>query len=131
MDPVTALKAGRLAAQATFIDTYKVERPGEPVTDPDTGVVSPGLTLIWTGKGKVQVNAPAASTPLAGSHEFTVQSMSLHLPVNAGPFGIGDVATVVASPLDPGRIGNKLRITALFDKTYATAQRLKVEQVTG
>lgn len=130
MDPVTALKAGRLAAQAMFIDTYKVSRPGEPYTDDDGIVITP-LIDVWQGKGKVQVNAASAETPVAGGHEFTVQSMSLHIPVNAGPFQISDTVTVIASPLDPERVGHQFRITALFDKTFATAQRLKVEQVNG
>lgn len=128
MDPVTALKTGRLAAQSMFIDTYKVQRPGEPYTDDDGIVITP-LIDVWQGKGRVQVNAASAENPAAGGHQFTVQSMSLHIPVNAGPFQISDTVTIVASPLDPERVGHQLRITALFDKTFATAQRLKVEQV--
>lgn len=131
MDPVAALKAGRLAAQSMYIDTYTVSRPGEPVTDPETGEVTNGAVEVYTGKGKIQVNAASAENPEAGGHQFTVQSMSLHVPVNAGPFQISDTVTVIASPLDPERVGHQFRITALHDETFATAQRLKVEQMIG
>lgn len=131
MDPLSALKTGRLAAQSTFIDTYMVTRPGELVTDPDTGEVKNEAMEVYTGKGKIQVNAASNETPEAGGHQFTVQTMSLHLPVTAGPFQISDTVTVLASPLDPHRVGHQFRITALHDKTFATAQRLKVEQVVG
>lgn len=131
MDPVSALKAGRLAAQSMFIDRYTVTRPGELVTDPETGDVTNAAIEVYSGKGKIQVSAASAENPAAGGHQFTVQSMTLHLPVHAGPFQISDTVTVTASPLDPERVGHQFRITALHEKTFATAQRLKVDQVVG
>ena len=40
-------------------------------------------------------------------------------------------AEITASPLDPHRVGRRLRITGLHEKTHAVLQRLKIEQITG
>lgn len=131
MDIVAALKAGRLAAQATHTDRIKVYRPGPLVTDPETGVVTPSEVILWEGKGKIQAQGATVNTPVAGGHQFTVESMTLHLPVGAGPVSVGDFATILSAPLNPERVGHKFRITGLMEKTHATAQRLKVERVTA
>lgn len=131
MDIVAALKAGRLAAQATHTDRIKIYRPGLEVTDPETGEVIPGELLVWEGKGKIQAQGASVNTPAAGGHQFTVESMTLHIPVGAGPVGVNDSVKVLSAPLNPERVGHIFRIIGLLEKTHATAQRLKVERVTA
>lgn len=123
-----------MAAARSYVDTFLCARPGqgEPETDPDTGVVyPPAPEVVWQGKGKIKTTAPAISNPEAGGAVFTVQTMQLHIPTTAGPFSIGDTFECVASPLDPQRVGQKVRVIGLHEASTATAQRLKVEQITG
>jgi hypothetical protein len=135
---------GRLAAEALMKDSVTISRPGSAVTDPATGNVAAGLTLVYAGKCKVQQTISQSSTPTAGGHSFTVQTARLDLPVSANGVQVGDVA--VASFLDtatypdgtfpgadvyPAAIHEaRFRVIELFEKSYATAQRLRVEQVT-
>lgn len=132
MDPTAAVLAGRRAAEKLMVDTIKITRAGgAPVTDPNTGVVTFPETTVYEGKGKIQVNAPSENSVATGGATFTVQTLHVHVPVHAGPFRIGDQIEVTASRLDTHRIGHKFTVVALHEKTLATAQRLKVEQITG
>lgn len=113
-----------------MIDACDVMRPGEPVTDPDTGEVTPSSTFVYSGPCKVQQTISQASNPTAGSHSFTVQDSRVDFPVSAGPLMVDDVATVTASALDPQLVGTEFRIVEMFHKSMATAQRTRVEDVT-
>ena len=121
----------REQADSTMLDTCTVHRPGAPVTDPDTGAVTPSLTLIYTGKCKVQQTIAQSSNPTAGGHSFTVQSTRWDTPVSAGPFAVNDVVTMTSGELDPQLIGRVFRVVELFHKSMATAQRTRVEEVTS
>lgn len=131
MSAVDAALRGRLAADALMLDACTVQRPGVPVTDPETGVVAPGLTLIYTGKCKVQRTISQASNPTAGGHSFTVQDSRVDFPVSVGPFAVDDVVTLTASTLDTQLVGRAFRVVELFHKSYATAQRTRVEEITA
>ncbi len=129
MGAVDATLRGRVAAEALMLDACTVHRPGTPVTDPASGVVAPSLTLIYTGKCKVQKTASQASNPTAGGHSFTVQDSRVDFPVSAGPFLVDDVVTVTASVLDPQLVGRAFRVIETFHKSGATAQRTRVSEV--
>lgn len=132
MDPTAAVLAGRRAAENLMVDTVAVSRrSSEPVTDPETGKVTFPEVTIYEGKGRIQVNAPSENTVDTAGASFTVQTMSLHVPVSAGPFRVGDLVEIRASPLDPHRVGHTMSIAGLHEKTLATAQRLKIKQTTG
>lgn len=121
---------GRAAAESLMVDACTVHRPGAPVTDAD-GNVTASLTLVYTGMCKVQQTIAQSSNPTAGGHSFTVQDSRVDLPVTAGPLLVSDVVTLTASVLDPQLVGRKFRVVELFHKTYATAQRIRVEEVTA
>jgi polyisoprenoid-binding protein YceI len=115
------------------------------VTDPETGEVTNSLTDVYAGPCKVQQTIAQSSNPVAGEHRFTVQSARLDIPVSVVGVRVGDVA--VASFLDtatypdgtfpsdslyPAAVREAtFRVVELFEKSYATAQRLRVEQVVG
>ena len=129
MSAVAATLRGREAAEALMLDACTVTRPGDPVTDPDTGSVTPGSTLVYSGPCKVQQTISQASNPSAGGHSFTVQDSRVDFPVTAGPLAVDDVVTMAASVLDPQMVGRVFRVTELFHKSYATAQRTTVSEV--
>lgn len=119
----------REQADSMMLDSCTVNRPGTPVTDPTTGVVTPSLTLVYTGKCKIQQTLAQSSNPVAGGHAFTVQESRLDFPITAGPFQVNDVVTMTSSALDAQLVGRKFRVTDLFHKSIATAQRVRVEEV--
>ena len=114
-----------------MVDECEVTRPGEPVTDPVTGDVTPSSTPVYAGPCKVQQTIAQSSNPVAGGHSFTVQDSRVDFPVAAGPLAIDDVVTITASVLDPQLVGAVFRVAELFQKSMATAQRTRVAEVTG
>ena len=129
MSAEAAVLAGRREAEALMLDSCDVMRPGEPVTDPETGNVTPGETFVYSGPCKVQQTISQASNPEAGGHQFTVQDSRVDFPVSAGPLQVNDVVRLTASLLDPQLVGRPFRVDELFHKSFATAQRTRVSEV--
>lgn len=125
-----ALKAARAAAERRMTSTLTVERKTGETTDANGKVTDVWMT-VYSGRGYLQSFEAYESTPVAVEHTYTVQRYKVHLPIGAGPFEVGDRATVDAEPNDPQLVGRKFRITTPFNKSHATAQRLPVEEVTG
>ena len=145
MSADAAVREGRRAAEALMRDEVVIYRPGSPVTDPDTGNVTTPLVEVYAGPCKVQQTISQSANPNAGGHVFTVQQARLDIPVSVTGVAVGDVAVASFADLAtfpdgsfpgdsefPGAVRTMtFRVVELFDKSYATAQRLRVEQVTG
>lgn len=131
MSAADAVAEGRTQAELLMFDSCTVDRPGPVVTDPDSGVAAPSLTRIYEGKCKVQQTIAQSSNPTAGGHSFTVQSTRWDTPVSAGPFAVNDVVTMTGAVLDPQLVGRVYRVVELFHKSGATAQRVRVEEVSA
>lgn len=125
-----ALQAGRLAAESLMEDVCVIDRPGEAVTDPETGVVAPSFTLVYEGPCKVQQTLAQSSSVEAGGAVFTVQNARVDVPVGAGPVAIDDRIRLVVVSANPDLAGNTYRIKELFEKSWQTAQRIPVEELT-
>lgn len=130
-DVLAVLPRLRAEAEALMFDSCTVDRPGEVTTNPDTGVVGSGLTRVYEGKCKIQQTLAQSSNPTAGGHSFTVQSTRWDTPITAGPFAIDDVVTLTDATLDPQLAGRVYRVVELFHKSGATAQRVRVEEVSA
>lgn len=122
-----------------MVDTCIIDRPGEPVTDPETGVVTPlyvpiypvpGWDSLQDGRCKVQQTQAQAASPEAGGAVFTVQGARLDIPVGVGPIATGDRVRIVAASSNPDLVGNVYRIVEIFEKSWQTAQRIRVEELT-
>ena len=141
MSAGAAVIAGRAEAELLMFDACTVDRPGPPVTDPETGEVTPSMERIYPtpeqiaagnpGKCKVQQTIAQSSNPTAGGHSFTVQNTRWDTPVSAGPFAVDDVVTMTGAVLDPQMVGRVYRVVELFHKSGATAQRVRVEEITA
>lgn len=125
------LLRGRAAAERLMVDECDVSTPGAAVTDPATGVVTNTGTPVYTGACKFQQTQSQAANPEAGGHQFTVQGTQLHLPVGVGPVAVGDVVRCTRSKFNPALVGNLYRVVEVFEKSFSTAQRLRVEEVTS
>lgn len=88
-----------------------------------------GMT-VYTGKCKLQDRMMQQGEAEAGGRETVTFASVLHLPVSVTAVQVDDVAEVTASQ-DPAAVGRKLRVAQVFYKSYATARRLQVEDVTG
>ena len=113
-----ALPTMQAEAESRMIEPCTVTRvTGTTLTgDRDVEVIS----NVWAGLCELQTSAVVAQSPEAAGATVDQQRLVLKVPVSAGPFHVGDLATVA---------GRKLRITQLHRKTFQTAQRLGVEEV--
>lgn len=127
----SAVLQGRAAAEALMLDTCSIVRttgPAGPI-DPDTGLPTPAPTdQVYAGKCRVQTYEAHESTPDSGDHVFTVQRYYIHLPV-AADVRRDDQITITAAVLDPALIGRSYRVVGLLHKTYATANRVIVDEI--
>lgn len=121
LGPVLAtLRRGQRLAESLMVDTVTVTRR-ESVTAPDYTTVE-GDVVVYSGRCKVQTYEPDAVVVNSGGRPVTTQEYRLHVPLDAGPFRVGDVAMVEGYQYP-------FRVDGLLDKTMITAQRLKVTQI--
>lgn len=129
-DLSAALPFLQAEAESLMVDTCIIDRPGEPVTDPETGAVMPSHSVVYEGKCKVQQTLAQSSSKEAGSAVFNVQTSRVDLPVGVGPVKTGDRVLMVAVRFDPALAGSLFRVKELFKKSWPTAQRIPVEELT-
>lgn len=126
------LARGRVAAEALMADACTIRRASAPTTDPDSGVVTPTTTTIYSGKCKVQQAQAASNTNPreVGEAYLLLLHLEVHLPVSVTGLDTDDEVTITASN-DPDLIGRVFRIRELSHKTYATARRVGVQERTS
>lgn len=131
MSATAALVGGRKMAESLMLDTCAITRPGKPGgIDPDTGLPTPAAGVpVWSGRCKVQSASVEVLNPSSGAHTYSIDRLTVHIPVSATGVKVGDTLTITASPTDPAQADRIFRVTGLFRKTFATAQRLSVEEV--
>ncbi len=125
------VRRGQRQAEALMIDACTIRPITGHTTDPNTAVVTPTLGApVYSGRCKIQTQKPFPSTPDAGEHLWTVGPLYLHLPI----IGSEQVKTghevLITASLDPANVGRIFRIKSGDRKTYATAFRPLVEEVT-
>lgn len=128
------LARGRAAAEELMTDTVTATRvTGAPgAVNAATGDRAPGAsTSIYNGIGKIQTYEPHESARKSGEHVYIEQRYHLHLPISATAVRVGDTITVTASPTDPQLVGRVYRVAGEHSKTWATARRLLLDEITG
>lgn len=131
MGAVQLTKRGRRAAERLMVDAVVIRQPstrGEMDNDTGQATVTPGA-VVYQGKCKVQTYEAHESTPDSGDHVYSVQRLSLHLPATV-QVDVDYIATITSSVLDPNLIGKKFRVAAFLHKSFATANRVQVDEVT-
>ena len=133
MSATSVTLRGQVAALALMQDACTVTRITGTSTDPQTGVVTPTLATVYTGKCKIQqvVTGGLARPALVGEAQFYQLPLHVHLPMTVTGVQVADKVTVTASVLDPDLVGRSFWVKELFHKSFATARRLGVEEVTG
>lgn len=113
-----SIRAGQRAARRLMTDTVKITRP-QSVTDQETGVVSTDYPPVWKGPCKIQSYEPDSIDTDSAGRPASLIEYRLHLPSDAPPMMIGDIATV------SGWV-RSFRVDGLLSKTWETSQRLKI-----
>lgn len=136
MSATTALQRGRIKAASLMLDTVTVTRlvpdPTGASTDGETGVVTPSYTTVYTGPCKVQETQSEVARPEeVGQAERFVGRLELHLPVTVVGVASDDIATITATVLDPDLVGRVFHVRELAHKTFATARRYGIVEVTS
>lgn len=112
-----------------MVDACTIARPGEPVTDPETGEVTDSLTEIYSGRCKVQSKDSSVANPDSAGASFTVVSRQVHIPAGVADVRDGDVVTVTASLLNPFGVGKQYRVEGFTPDSFETAARLPVKEM--
>jgi hypothetical protein len=133
-DITAVLPSLRAEAEGRMVDRCIVNRgPYGPGTfDPGTGTYTPGAAVeIYAGVCEVQVDGRLVGREIdAGETELTTMRLTVKLPVVASAdVQVDDEVLITSSAHDPGLVGKSFRVTALHNKTFATARRLQVEEV--
>lgn len=131
---------GRTAAEALMLDAVTVQHLTGSSTDQETGVVTPTYSTVYSGTGpggggkcKIQQSNPATTPTDIGQAAVFVGQLTLHLPVTAATALVApdDLATVTACALDASLVGKTFRLRGPAHKSYATARRYPLVEVSG
>lgn len=133
MSAGSAVAAGRMAAEATFLDTFTAYAFTTSVVD---GLDVQGWASQGSTPGKVagpssQARDTNARTVPIGGVERVVVEGGLHIPLSATRPAIGweYLCTAVGSASDPALLNSRWRVVDVPAKSYATARRLDVVRV--
>lgn len=137
MSATSAILRGQAAAERLMVDTCTVTRLTGQANVPDTGQVVNTYTTIYptpggVGRCKVQrpVRPPNARPENVGEANVFMARLELHLPVSAVGIRSDDVVTITASQ-DPDLVGAVFHLRELAHKTFQTARRFGIEEVTS
>lgn len=119
----------RALAESLMTSTLRVTRLDPATIDRRTGEGE--RVTVYEGRGKVQTYEPYESDRERVSGTVVVQRYHVHVPVTAGPFEVGDLVEVVASPTMPHAVGDVFRVAGLHEKSHQTAQRLLADEITN
>lgn len=130
---VGAVARGRARAESLMEDSCSIRVAGTRTgTDPSTGrdLLSPGVQ-VYAGPCRVQLPGSQEDVRRGGDRSWTVQRLTLSVPMSAPTVPVGAVVEMTATTLDLGLVGRRYRVVESFAKTHATARRLSCEEVTG
>jgi hypothetical protein len=124
---------GRAAAMAGMQDTCTITRRATSSTDPETGVITPTQATVYSGPCKVQQAAPATNPTDVGEAAVYVGQLVLHLPVTDATAAVqpDDVVEIVTCVLDASLVGKTFKLRGPAHKSFATARRFPMVEVSG
>lgn len=131
MSAISVTQRGRAAAEALMVDVVTVQHPTSVTTDPETGVVTPVYSTVYSGKAKIQQSAPASAPTDVGEAAVYVGQLQVHLPVTTTTATVApdDLVTITACVLDASLVGQTFRLRGPAHKSFATARRFPMVEV--
>jgi hypothetical protein len=127
----TVTLRGRVKAQELQEDTCTIQRRSGSTTDPETGVVTPTYTTVYTGSCRLKLPTAVARPLTVGEAQEYTQHPVLSLPAATTGVEIDDLVTITASALMPALVGRKFHVRGKPSDTQMTAARFGVVEVAG
>lgn len=133
MSEVTATERGRARALAGYRDACTVQHRSGSSVDPETGVITPTLATAYSGPCKIQQSIPVGNPSEVGEAAVFVGQLTLHLPVTDASAAVqpDDLVTITTCLLDASLVGKTFRLRGPAHKSYATARRFPMVEVSG
>lgn len=125
------LARGRRAAEALMVDTCTIRRRTGEATNPESGVVTPTYSAVYTGKCRLQQPTGQANERDVGEATILMLRFELQLPMSVVGVQADDVVQVTASQMDPDLVGREFAVRGLSHKTHGVMRRLQLEEVTS
>jgi hypothetical protein len=121
---------GRALAESLMTATCTVrDATGEPVTDAETGEVTPGVgATVYSGKCRVRPAGESGSTISVGGGEAFTFDYLVSIPFAAAGVTERHRVTIDASP-DPALVGVELEVQRVARGDDITARRLACTEV--
>ena len=130
MSAASAMARGQAAALALMVDAVIVKRLTGTTTD-GLGTVTNTYTTVYSGKCKVQQRQGVGRPTRVAEAEVFISRLELHLPVTVTGVASDDIATVTASAHDPDLVGRVFHVRELAHKSFLTARRFQIIEVTS
>jgi len=130
MSASTVLARGRAAAIALMVDACTIQHVTGSTTNTTTGQVTPTYSTVYTGACKIQGGQSDSGQDVGEAH-LAVLSLTVHVPISVTGVVETDVVTITACVNDPELVGRVFRVLGPVHKSYATARRLPVIEVTS
>lgn len=133
---MSVVEAGRSAAARLMSDTFAAYSPGGKTTNADgyevDGWSAQGTTLGKVSGSSAQSRDTKTRLVRIGTVDRPVIDGGLHVPLDAPMPSIGweYVCTAAGPSSDPGLLDRRYRVVDVPLKSYATARRLDVVDVT-
>lgn len=124
----------REQAESGFGDTFTAYSPNGTTTDAD-GIKVPAFASQGSTPGKIQARTRQGDTNTrtvrVGDVDRPVLEGGLHIPIGATVPSVGweYACTAVGALSDPALLNRRYRVVDVPAKTYATARRLDVVQI--
>jgi hypothetical protein len=131
MTASSAILRARAAAERLMIDACTVQRQTGSTTNTETGMVVPVLWTVYTGPCKVQQRSAGGSPRNLGEAAVFVSRSELHLPVAVTAVASDDLVTITASTHDPKLVNRQYHIQELSHKSFLSARRFAMVEVTS
>lgn len=126
---------GRIAAIRLMVDACTIKRLSGQVTNLQTGAVIDSYTTLYSGICRIQrvrgQRLGSAHPAIIGAAQIYQQPLAVHVPVTVGGIILQDIVTVTASLMEPDLIGRQFWVQVLPPKTFTTAHRYGLQEVTG
>lgn len=114
-----------------MVDTCTITRVVSQTTDPDTGVVTPTYSTIYTGKCRLKLAVAVARPIKVGEAQEFTQHPILSLPATTTGVQIDDILTITASLLMPSLVNRVFHVRAIPGQSHMTAARFEVMEIMG
>lgn len=131
MSAATVLARAQAAAKALMVDTCTIKHKTGESTDA-VGNVTPTYSTTYSGVCRVQQRAGMIARPASvGEAEVFISGLELHVPVSVTGVASDDLVTVTASAHDADLVGRAFRIRELAHKSFPSARRFSMIEVTS